>query len=306
MAIELRHLRLIAVLATTGSLTQAAQRLHLTQSALSHQLKGLEGLIGQPLIERKSRPLRLTQAGERLLRLAEEVLPLIQRAEADLKRLAAGDAGRLVIVLECHSCFDWLLPAMDAYRSAWPEVELDLGLSFAALQRLLAGDADLVITSDPVDRPGLKFSPLFRFQILLALAPDHPLARRSLIEPQDLAAETLIAYPVNPLRLDVIRSFLLPAGIEPAGIRTAELSLMIIELVKSRRGVAALPSWVLAQAVGSGQIAARPLGAEGLWSTLYAASRTDPPPYLAAFIETAAETAARLLPDVVSCLDRST
>ncbi|QIK37425.1 LysR family transcriptional regulator [Caldichromatium japonicum] len=305
MSIELRHLRLISTLSETGSLTQAGQRLHLTQSALSHQLKGLEDLVGQVLFERKTRPLRLTAAGERLLRLAEEVLPRVERAESDLRHLAVGQAGRLLIVLECHSCFDWLLPAMDAYRPAWPEVELDLGLSFAAIKRLVAGDADLVITSDPSEGEDLRFVPLFRFEILLAMSPDHPLACRPFISPQDLATETLLTYPVSPLRLDVMRAFLLPARVEPAAIRTAELSLMLIELVRSRRGVAALPSWVLVQAVASGKIAARPLGTHGLWSTLYASTRADPPAYVSAFIETAAQTASSILPDVVPCLERS-
>ena len=299
MSLELKHLRTLAELQETGSLTQAAERLHLTQSALSHQLKWLEETIGQPLFVRKSRPLRLTPAGARLLDLAHRVLPEIRRAEADLRGLREGLGGRLHLVVECHSCYDWLLPTMDSYRCDWPEVELDLvtSKSFAALPALAEAQVDLVITSDPVDTPDLVFAPLFRFEILLALAPGHPLADKPRVQPLDLAHEVLICYPVERARLDIVRRFLEPAGVEPAGLRTSELSVMILQLVKSGRGVAALPNWVLAAALAERQIAVSRLGETGLWSTLYAGmrARDRERPFLDAFVAEARRTARRLL-----------
>lgn len=299
MMLELKHLRTILELQETGSLTGAAERLSLTQSALSHQIKTFEDLLGQPLFVRKSRPLRLTPAGQRLLALAECVLPEIRRAEADLRRLREGIGGRLHIAVECHSCYDWLLPAMDAYRRDWPEVELDLitSKSFSALPALAEGQIDLVVTSDPTDDPALGFAPLFRFEILLVMARDHPLAGRRYLEPADLRDETLICYPVERSRLDVFRRFLEPAGIEPAGTRTSELSLMMVQLVKSGRGVAALPGWVLAAPLAEGQIAVASLGETGLWSMLYAGTRgaDRQRPYLVGFIEAARRTACRVL-----------
>lgn len=299
MMIELKHLRTILELQETGSLTGAAERLSLTQSALSHQIKALEDLLDQPLFVRKSRPLRLTPAGQRLLTLAESVLPEIRRAEADLRRLNDGTGGRLHSVVECHSCYDWLLPAMDAYRRDWPEIELDLitSKSFAALPALVDGQIDLVVTSDPVDDPRLSFVPLFRFEILMALAREHPLAQRRYLEPSDLREETLICYPVERARLDVFRRFLEPAGVEPAGTRTSELSAMMVQLVKSGRGIAALPSWVLDAPLSAGQIAAVSLGESGLWSTLYAGMREADQklPYLEGFVAEARRTARQML-----------
>ena len=299
MYLELKHLRTLSELHEAGSLSRTAERLHLTQSALSHQVKALEEHLGQALFERKSRPLRLTPAGARLLELAQRVLPEVARAETDLLHMAQGAAGRLHIVLECHSCFDWLLPAMDSYRGDWPEVELDLStsMSFDALPALSAGKVDLVITSDPIEDPDLGFQPLFRFEILLAVPRSHPLAARGHVEPQDLSNETLITYPVAPSRLDVFRRFLDPAGVAPACVRTSELSIMIVELVKSGRGLAVLPSWVLAPALEQRQIAAPPLGRTGVWSKLYAATRTSDQglAYLDAFMETVRRTALRTL-----------
>ena len=223
MFLELKHLRTVAELSEAGSLSKTAERLHLTQSALSHQIKGLEQQFGQVLFERKSRPLRLTPAGTKLVELAQRLLPEVNRVEADLKRMAAGSTGRLHVVVECHSCFDWLLPAMDSYRPDWPEVELDISTSkrFDALSALADGEVDLVITSDPVKNPRLAFQALFRYEMLLAMATSHRLAGRKLVEPRDLESEILVTYPVAPSRLDVFRRFLEPAGVQPAGVRTS-------------------------------------------------------------------------------------
>ena len=287
--IEFRHLRTLCELHDTGSLASAAERLHLTQSALSHQLKALETHYGLALFVRKSRPLRLSPAGERLLELARQVLPELRRADQDLQRLAEGRGGRLYAVIECHSCYEWLLPVLDDYRRDWPEVELDLpgSVSFEALTALREGRVDVVVTSDPVEDEALAQIPFARFEVLLAMAPEHPLAGKSHVFPRDLAGETVITYPVAPERLDVFRRFLCPAGVEPAAWRTSELTLMILVLVKSGRGVSALPAWTLEAAQADGLVAARPLGEGGLHSTLYLATRAGEQrqAYVAAFVE---------------------
>ncbi|MDY3198325.1 MAG: LysR family transcriptional regulator, partial [Pseudomonadaceae bacterium] len=157
--LELRHLRTLVTLREADSLVEASERLHLTQSALSHQLKDLEQRLGTPLFLRKTRPVQFTSAGLRLLRLADNVLPQIRQAERDLQRLAGGQAGRLHMAIECHSCFQWLMPTIDQFRNVWPEVEVDFasGHFFAPLPALARGELDLVITSDPQDISGLTY-----------------------------------------------------------------------------------------------------------------------------------------------------
>ena len=144
--LEIRHLKTLHALREADSLVDAADRLHLTQSALSHQFKELEERMGMPLFVRKTKPVRFTSAGLRLLQLADATLPLLRGAERDIARLAGGTAGRLHMAIECHSCFQWLMPTIDQFRDAWPEVELDLasGFSFAPLPALARGDLDLV------------------------------------------------------------------------------------------------------------------------------------------------------------------
>lgn len=299
MFLEFRHLRTLAVLRDTGSVVQAAERLHLTQSALSHQAKALEEYFGLPLFIRKSRPLRFTLAGERLLKLADIVLPAVTAAERDLEQFAGGRAGRLYIAIECHSCFEWLMPTMDTFRDHWSEVEMDIltGFSFDPLPALGRGDVDLVITSDPIDDSAISYEPLFSYQGMLAMANTHILAAKEWIEPRDLSSQTLIHYPVERERLDVFKHFLTPAGVEPAATRTTELTVMIMQLVASHRGVAALPSWVLTEYLARNYVAARPLGKEPFWCTLFAAIRTLDMqlPYIRDFIKTACETSFRVL-----------
>jgi LysR family transcriptional regulator for metE and metH len=275
--IEIRHLKTLTALRDAGSLVEAAERIHLTQSALSHQIKDLEERLDCSLFIRKTRPICFTSAGQRLLDLADELLPMVRSAERDIARLAGGETGRLNICIECHSCFDWLMPTLDHFRRHWPEVELDLstGFSFQPLPALARGDLDLVITSDPEERSGIHYVPLFSYESILVMGRQHRLVAQRHIQPEDLARETLITYPVEQNRLDLFTRFLDPAGVEPAGIRTAELTMMIMQLVASGRGVAALPNWAVHEYLEREYVAARPLGEKGLWCTLYAAMRTD-------------------------------
>lgn len=289
--VEIKHLRTLIALRDCGTLVDAAQQVNLTKSALSHQLKELEDRLGQPVVIRKSKPLKFTKGGERLLQLADQVLPAVEQAEQDIVRLAEGKQGRLHIAIECHSCFDWLMPTIDEYREDWPDVEIDLisGFNFDPLPALARTELDLVITSDPQNLPGIRYLPLFQYEALLCVAKNHPLAKKTIIVPQDLADQTLITYPVEHSRLDIFKYFLLPANVLPAHTRTAELTIMIIQLVASGRGVCALPNWGITDYLEKGYVIARSLGEDGIWANLYAAIREDQAdaPYMEEFINTA-------------------
>lgn len=274
--IELRHLKAIAALADTGSVTRAAARLHLTQSALSHQLAALEGYLGVTLIERGSRPLALTVAGDAILQLARRVMPDVEATRQMLARLkAAPPARELRIAVECHTCFEWLMPAMDAYREAHPETEMDLVGGFHSDPTALLTDdkADFVIVSEAPRRAGVACFPLFRYEIVALLAHDHPLAGRPHLDAADFAGETLITYPVPDRMLDLVQRVLAPAGIDPPR-RTAELTVAILQLVASRRGLAALPRWAVQAYLDRRYVQACLIGEHGLWGRLYGAVRS--------------------------------
>jgi LysR family transcriptional regulator, regulator for metE and metH len=275
-ALELRHLETLLALAECGSLSKAAARLFLTQSALSHQLKTLESHYGAALVEKNTRPLRFTAIGQRLLALARAVLPMVAETGRDVARLAEGHAGPLRVAVQCHNCFDWLMPAMDAYRTLWPEVELDIISGFVVnpLPLLDRGEAELAVIHDPEGpHPNVVFSPLFRYESVALMSPRHPLAGKPWLAAADFAVETLITYPVPDEMLDVMKHCLTPAHVNPKR-RTAELTVAILQLVASGRGIAALPSWTVGNYIERGYVVSRPIGPNGLRCELYAATTT--------------------------------
>lgn len=301
--LELRHLKTLRALRETGNLSRAAQVLNVTQSALSHQLKGLESHYGAELFERKSSPVQFTPAGQRLLRLADVVLQHVDDGERDVARLVQGASGTLRIAVECHTCFDWLMPAMDAFRTRWPEVDLDIVSGFHAdpVGLLHQGKAEVAIVSESAESEETRvaFMPLFSFEIVAILPNDHALLARPHLTARHFAGQTLITYPVPDEMLDVVRRVLAPAGVAPAR-RTTELTVAMLQLVASGRGLAALPLWAVKSYLDRGYVASQRIGAHGLTGRLYAAVPTAlrERPYVAEFVRLMREMSLATLPGV--------
>ncbi len=291
MHLEFRHLRTIKAIHEAGGLARAAERLNITQSALSHQIKGLEDQAGVELFVRRSKPMRLSAAGQRLLRLAERILPEVEALEADFAGLRAGRSGRMHIAIECHACFEWLFPVLEGYRKSWPDIDVDIrpGLAFQALPALMREDVDLVVSSDPENLPGITFEPLFDYEAVFVAASAHPLAKRDWIEAEDFRDQTLITYPVERPRLDVFSQLLIPARVEPLAVRQAELTAVILLLVASQRGVSVLPDWVVREVRTSADYVTRPMTKDGIHRRLYAAVREADggKPYMVDFLDLA-------------------
>ena len=278
MYLEFRHLRTIRAIHQAGGLARAADMLNMTQSALSHQVKGLEDQAGMELFVRRSKPMKLSAAGLRMLRLAERIIPEIDALEEEFRALRSGKTGRLHIAIECHACFDWLFPVLEQFRHAWPEVDVDIraGLAFDAFPALLREEVDLVISSDPVGLPGVVFNPLFDYHPTFVASRQNPLAEKDWIGAEDFRDQTLITYPVSRDKLDVFTELLTPAKVEPRGQRP----------VGSNRGVSVLPDWVLREVRSNADYVTRPLGPEVITKRLYAATREEDAtkPFMAHFL----------------------
>lgn len=278
--IELRHLRLLVALREHGSLVAAAKDLCITPSAVSHQLRELDQWFGLPIVHRKTRPMTFSNIGLRLLKLADEILPQIQITQSDITRILQGQTGKIVFSSECHSCFDWLMPLLNQYRLDYPDIDLDFASGFEANphELLQIGEFDLLITADPISLDTIEYLPIFEYESRLVLSKMHPLASVEQINVQDLAAQTLITYPVDKHRLDIMSQVFIPANIMPAKVRTTELTQMLIQLVASGRGIAALPDWVVYEYEKKGWVTSRRfdcMGENGLKRTLYAGFRTE-------------------------------
>ncbi|AAZ98238.1 Possible Transcriptional Regulator, Fis family [Thiobacillus denitrificans ATCC 25259] len=296
-ALERIHLEIVRAVDQHGSLTAAAETLHLTQSALSHAVRKLEDQLGLAVWHREGRSLRSTQAGAYLLSIANRLLPQLERAEAQLDQFARGERGTLRIGMECHPCYAWLLKIVSPYLAAWPAVDVDVKqkFQFGGVGALFAYEIDLLVTPDPFDAPGLRFEPVFDYEQVLVVGPGHPLRRAAYVRPQQLADETLITYPVETDRLDIYTRFLTPAGVSPRRHKTIETTDIMLQMVASGRGVAALPRWLVEAQADSFDVAAVRLGRRGMAKQIFVGLREADVEidYLRAFVELARGRATR-------------
>jgi len=271
------HLSILREVDRRGSLTAAAKSLGLTQSALSHAVKRLEGQFGTKIWEREGRGLRLMPAGRYLLSVAERLLPQLDQAEELVDQFARGERGTLRVGMECHPCYRWLLRVVEPFLRRWPSVDLDVKqkFQFGGVGALTGHDIDLLVTPDPMRRKGLHFEPVFAYEQVLVVSKEHPFASRAHILPADLEAETLISYPVAIERLDVFSQFLLPAGVMPQRHKVIEATDIMLQMVACGRGVAALPGWLVAEYQDKVDLATVRLGARGIAKKIFVGVRTD-------------------------------
>jgi len=294
--LERIHLAVVQEVEKQGSLTAAANVLCVTQSALSHSMKKLEQQLGTDIWLREGRNLRLTQAGEYLLAVANRVLPQLNQAEERLRQFAQGERGALRIGMECHPCYQWLLKVASPYLAAYPDVDVDVKqkFQFGGIGALFGYEIDLLVTPDPLYKPGLKFVPVFDYEQVLVVARDHPLATAKYVKPQQLTNEILITYPVATDRLDIYNQFLMPAGVTPKRHKAIETTDIMIQMVASGRGVAALPRWLVEEYGSKVDIVPIRLGANGIAKQIFLGAREGDLEidYLQAFIELARKPAA--------------
>jgi len=289
--LERIHLAIIQEVDRLGSLTAAAQALHLTQSALSHTMRKLEDQLGVAVWHREGRSLRLTQAGSYLLTVANRVLPQLQHAEKRIEQYARGERGTLRIGMECHPCYQWLLKVVEPYLAQWPDVDVDVKqkFQFGGIGALFGYEIDLLVTPDPLHRKGLSFEPVFDYEQVLVVNAKHPLAREEYIAPAQLVEEVLITYPVAIDRLDIYNQFLMPSGITPKRHKTIETTDIMLQMVASGRGVAALPRWLVEEYAEQMAVVPVRLGRRGIAKQIFLGTREADrdTEYLNAFVQLA-------------------
>jgi len=286
--IERSHLAILRAIKRHGSLTAAADSMHLTQSALTHSIKKLEQQTGINIWLKTGRRLQFTQAGDYLLALANRLLPQLESADDILRRMARGEKGNLRIGMECHPCYQWLLKVVTPYLQHWPDVDIDVKqkFQFGGMAALFEYEIDVLVTPDPLHKPGVIFTPVFDYEQVLVVGKDHPLAQKEFIKPADISDQVLFTYPVSIDRLDIFNAFLLPAGCRPAKHKTMEATEILLQMVASGRGVAALPRWLVNEYADKMVLAAVKLGKTGINRKIFLGIRDsdEKSDYLHAFL----------------------
>jgi len=284
--LEARHLRLVKAVAEEGSLTRAGQRLHLTQSALSHQLLALEDDLGTRLFERLRKKMVPTPAGERLLQSAQSVLAELDRAAEEIRAGAQGRKGVLRLATQCNTVYHWLPARLQIYQRHFPDVAVQVvaGATQDPVSFLMEGKLDLAVMHGTVRDRALRLEPLFEDEMVALVHPRHPLAQKLWLSPEDFRNEHLISYTEFRQSL-VYQQFLRPAGVMPARATNVQLSEAIVEMVKAGMGVGILVRWSVTPYVRAGQIVARGLTAEGFHRQWSAAMLRTAPPFVRGFAD---------------------
>jgi LysR family transcriptional regulator for metE and metH len=293
MQLDVRHLQLIRAIADEASVTRAGNRLHLSQPALSRQLRDAEERLGLDLFYRQKRKMVLTPAGEELLASARTILEQLERVENRLRGVAVGSEGVLRIASECHTCYRWLPAKFAAFRARHPRVDLRVIASATPnpFEALLDGTIDLAIASSTVTDGRFVTTPLFRDELVVVVSPEHPAARRRRFHPRDFEGEHLFVYNLPLDRNRIAREVLIPNSVTPASVTQIQLTEGIVEMVKAGLGIAVLARWAVARELDAGDVIGIPLAPQRMrrrWSAVRRKADATPQ-YVADFIQLAAK-----------------
>jgi LysR family transcriptional regulator for metE and metH len=292
MYVELRDLELLETVAEVGTLTAAAERLYVSQPALSQRLARLEDRLGSPLFHREGRKLIATAAGVRMLSSARAVLAELRSAERDIRELRAGRDRRVRFTAQCSTTYQWLPPVIRALQRDHPgtEVRIEQVAGDEPLAALLDDRVDVALVTKP-DRlmERLEVVPLFRDQMVAIVALDHPWTRRSHVTARDFTDVHLVLYDIYDQSRSPAQPLPLPASARPGRVSTVPLVTdLVIEMVAAGEGISVLPQWVAAPYADGANARVAPvrIGANGDWRTWHLATRVgDHTPAVIAFVE---------------------
>lgn len=284
---EIRHLQMVKEVAICGNLTKAADRLFLTQSALSHQLKEIEGYFDTQLFIRDKKRMLLTQAGEAVVGAADKILQEIADTRAKVRCLTDPEAGEVRLCTQCYTSYHWLAGFLRSFQELYPKVDVRVELEAAtqyADQHLLDNRIDVAITEGN-ENPKFTYTPLFQDEFVAIVAPNHPWAARCWVDIAEFASQNYIMYNIPDEESS--NFMMLFKHRRPPKVYKITLTEAILEMVKAGLGVAVLPNWVVRPYLQSGQLAAVPITEKRVLRTWYAATLKTKqlPRYTTAFIE---------------------
>ncbi|MFH1980682.1 MAG: LysR family transcriptional regulator [Pseudomonadota bacterium] len=283
--LEIKHLRMIRSIADTGNMTRAAQKLFITQSALSQQLKDIENKLNASLFFRTHKKMILTSTGKKVLKTAERVIDALEDTELEIARMVKGARGSLKVGTQCIFCYKWLPKVMGMFQEKFPNVEVEIGNSMHLQEDLESKKYDLIITGAPDNDDNFTYLPLFEDHLVCILPIDHPLKARPHVQLEDFKSVNLISHS-EKARNKFYLAALKPLDIEPVKYMTVGHPQAIIEMVAAGFGVSIFPNWAIRSSLENGSITARPITPRGLPVTWHAALFADsnPPGFQKEFI----------------------
>lgn len=275
--LDLRHLQMIRAIAEHGRVTDAAEHLGLTPSALSHRIREAERRLDVVLFTRMHKRLRLTSAGEHLADVADKVLSELGRAEADVRRMNAGVEHVVRIAVEAYSSYHWLPGFLTFLNQCHPQIDLQVmaGAGRDPTHALVNRSVDLAIVSQESIQVGVKTRFLFCDELLFIMKPDHRYAKRKFISGPDIVGENFITFAKTPEPDREFARLFRPSESYPHWRATVELPEAIMELVAAGQGTSVLAGWAVRPAMIAGRLAAARVGSTGIAVDWHAAIRVE-------------------------------
>ena len=297
MILEVRHLQLLIAVTEERGVTKAGNRLHLTQSAVSHQLKDIEERLGTRLFLRDRKQMVLTAAGEKLLETARSVVAQLEKAEQEIRDIGAERRGRLRISTQCYTCYRWLPHLLKLFNEENPGIDVDIvaDATRQPVRALLDGKLDIALVSRPPRDRRLSIKPLFDDELVAVMRPGHRLASKSYVRPEELADERLLIHN-SPEENVVIQGLLVPAGVSPQHVSQVQLTEAMTEMAKAGLGVGVVSRWAVREEVAAGALCAvrlTPRGFHRQWSAVTLRSEQTRP-HLLNFVNLLADNSERI------------
>ena len=264
--LDSRQLRAFRVLARTGSFTQTARELHLTQSGISHSMKALEREAGCRLLDRLGKKVVLTQAGEQLLQHTEKILAEMEAARDSLGALGKWGRGRLRLGASTTACQHLIPPVLREFKESFPEhaISLEPGDTPELVTALLKQRIDLALSLEVDGEPQLEFHPLFSDELHFIVSPMHPWARASKVEREEIPRQNYILYSKRSVTFRLIENYfhreemVLKSVLEVGSMEATK------EIVKLGLGISILAPWICRTEIEDGSLLALPLGRKKL------------------------------------------
>lgn len=288
MNLEVRHLKLVKAIVEEGSIANAINKLHLTSSALSHQLREAESQIGAKIFNRINKKMILTEVGEKILKSANLILDELVIIEKEVKQRIMGEVGKVRIYMDCYSIFHWLPKIIKKFDENFPNIKIEVSFNslLQPMNSLLNGEIDLVITSDIIDNHHILNVELFESEMVALVSSDHYWHCKKYIIAEDFENENIIIHSGKLEDLTVYQEVLKPAMIKPAEITIIPHTETSVEMVKANIGIMVIPEWIATPYLNDNLMIKR-ITPKGLFITEFAAILDDEnrPKYYDYFIE---------------------
>ena len=264
--LDSRQVRAFCALARTGSFTQAARELHLTQSGISHSMKALEADIGCRLLDRLGKKVVLTQAGEQLLQHAEKILSEMSAARDSLSALGKWGKGRLRLGASTTACQHLIPAVLREFKESFPDhvITLEPGDTPELVDGLLKHRIDLALTLAAEGETQLEFHPLFSDQLFFMVSPAHSWARQGRVERSEIPRQNYILYNKRSITFRLIESYFRREQVVLNTVLEVGSMEATKELVKLGLGVSILAPWVAQKEIENGSLVSLPLGRKAL------------------------------------------